>query len=354
MPIYKSGNQKKDGKQKYLVRVNYVDSLGQYRQYTRTAYGLEEAKRIEMELNAKESEPTSKKLTLEELVKKYLESHKNEVRESSLDKTRRILRLHVLTDKYKNIKIDKLTVPVLQQWKDEINNTDLSIVTKQNIFGEFRALLNWAVKTELLPKNNLLKVGNFKAPLERKKEMLFYTADEFAKYIAVAKQKAEKDLTNNSYFGYGIYTFFMIAFFTGMRKGEIHALTWKDIDGNIIHVTKSLAQKIKGGDRITAPKNASSIRDIEMPSILLKALDEQKERCERQPDFSEDWYICGGIRPLRDSSINNANVKIAKEAGVKQIRIHDFRHSHGSLLANEGINIQEVARRLGHSKIEMT
>lgn len=48
------------------------------------------------------------------------------------------------------------------------------------------------------------------------------------------------------------------------------------------------------------------------------------------------------------------NREYAKLAGVKRIRIHDFRHSHASLLANEGINIQEIARRLGHSKVEIT
>ena len=41
-------------------------------------------------------------------------------------------------------------------------------------------------------------------------------------------------------------------------------------------------------------------------------------------------------------------------SGLKVIRIHDFRHSHVSVLANEGINIQEIARRLGHARIEMT
>ena len=57
---------------------------------------------------------------------------------------------------------------------------------------------------------------------------------------------------------------------------------------------------------------------------------------------------------MRDSTLDNKNKMFAKAAGLKHIRIHDFRHSHASLLANEGINIQEIARRLGHSKIEMT
>ena len=52
--------------------------------------------------------------------------------------------------------------------------------------------------------------------------------------------------------------------------------------------------------------------------------------------------------------ISNKNIQYATEAGLPIIRIHDFRHSHASLLANAGINIQEIARRLGHSKIETT
>ena len=61
-----------------------------------------------------------------------------------------------------------------------------------------------------------------------------------------------------------------------------------------------------------------------------------------------------GDKCLRDTSITNRSIQFAKAAGVKIIRIHDFRHSHATLLANEGINIQEIARRLGHSKIEIT
>ena len=70
--------------------------------------------------------------------------------------------------------------------------------------------------------------------------------------------------------------------------------------------------------------------------------------------YNEDWKVCGGIRCLRDTSIENKNKAFAEAAGLPHIRIHDFRHSHASLLCNEGINIQEIARRLGHSKIEMT
>jgi integrase len=57
---------------------------------------------------------------------------------------------------------------------------------------------------------------------------------------------------------------------------------------------------------------------------------------------------------LRDTTIEKANTRFAEAAGLKHITIHEFRHSHASILANAGINIQEVARRLGHADIKET
>ena len=91
-----------------------------------------------------------------------------------------------------------------------------------------------------------------------------------------------------------------------------------------------------------------------MPKPLITALNEHLERCKSIDGFYMEQYICGGARVLRDSSVQNRNLLFSSQAGVKSIRIHDFRHSHASLLANEGINIQEIARRLGHSNIEIT
>ncbi len=140
-----------------------------------------------------------------------------------------------------------------------------------------------------------------------------------------------------------------------MRKGEINALKWSDIDGDIIHVRRSVAQKVKGKSIVeTPPKNKSSYRDIQMPRRLRDLLDEHRSHQETFSSFSNDWRVCGGPNCISDTAISNHNNMYADLAGLPRIRIHDFRHSHASLLANEGINIQEIARRLGHAKIEMT
>lgn len=249
--------------------------------------------------------------------------------------------------------LNKLTPQVLQKWKLSIEKKKLGLKAKQDIYAKFRAFLNYEVKMGNLPSNPLTRIGNFKDPnVVKKKKINYYTADEFKQFIAQALKYTEE---SNTLMAWDFYVFFNIAFYTGMRKGEIYALKWNDIDeNNILHVERSITQKLKGEDRETLPKNQASIRSLQLPIPLINILNQHKERYAKIDGFSENWRICGGIKPVRDSSIQNANSRFAKSAGIKTIRIHDFRHSHASLLANEGINIQEIARRLGHSQIEMT
>lgn len=263
MPIYKM-NGKKDGKQQYRVRINYTDPNGKAKQIDRVAYGSAEAKALESKLRAeiKEQAPASS-MTLQELYEEYIQKKQYDVRESTLDKTKRVLNTYILPELGK-MKIDKLNARVLQNWKNGMSERNLAVITNKGIYSEFRTLLNYAVKMEYLPKNPLANIENFKdAYFEMKQDKLqYYTAEQFKKYIAVAKEKSST-LTE-----WGYYVFFNIAFYTGMRKGEINALKWSDIDGDVIHVRRSIAQKLKGGDRETPPKNKSSYRDLQIPAAI--------------------------------------------------------------------------------------
>lgn len=343
---------KKDGQQKYRVRINYIDNTGTSRQIDRVTYGFENAKMLEISLHndIKETAPNDR-ITVKELYDEYTTAKKIEVRETTLHKSKQILSNHVLPY-LKDKRLKSLNLHILQKWKMDIDSKTLSSTMKKNIFGEFRAMLNYAVKFGYISSNPLSRLGNFKNAYEGKTEMNFYTTDEFLKFISAAKSQAE--LLPNEIYEWNYYVFFNIAFYTGMRKGEINALKWSDIENGHIHVTRSIAQKLKGGDRETPPKNKSSIRTFQIPIPLQNILDEHYARYKNIDGFSDDWRICGGIKCLRDTSIDKRNKLYAKLAGVKSIRIHDFRHSHASLLANEGINIQEIARRLGHTNIEIT
>ena len=350
MPIYKMQG-KKDGLQKYRVFINYTDNYGKYHKKSKIAYGLDDAKEAERKLGLEVLQnKTDSKMTVWQLYDEYISVKKHEVRITTLDKTSAILKREILPV-LGDVRIDKINIPILQKWKNSVAEKSLAVTTKNNIYTEFRALLNYAVKVEYIPKNPLNNIGNFKNPnFEAKEERLhYYTAEEFKKFIAAAKAHIQ------SLNEYGYYIFFNIAFYTGMRKGEINALKWSDIEGDFIHVRRSVAQKIKGQPIIeTPPKNKSSYRTLQMPAPLIELLKEYKDRCRKLSGFTDDYRVCGGISCLSDTAISNKNIQYASEAGLKPIRIHDFRHSHASLLANEGINIQEIARRLGHSKIETT
>jgi len=97
MPIYKTDG-KKDGLQKYHVRVNYIDSNGKSKQLTRTAYGLETAKDLERKLVSgikDKGENPARKMTMQQLFDEYISSKQYEVRESSLSIDHRLYRLHI-------------------------------------------------------------------------------------------------------------------------------------------------------------------------------------------------------------------------------------------------------------------
>ena len=356
MPIYKS-NGKKDGLQKYNVRINYVSESGQAKQLTRVAYGLDAAKDLERRLLhdlKSNGENSVRKMTVRQLFEEYAAVKKYEVRQSTYDKTVRTFAYYIFPT-LADVCIDKLSAKILQDWKISLEERDLALKTKKNVYSELRTMFNYAVRMEYLPKSPLVKVGNFKDPLATKQEINFYTPDEFRAYIRVAKEMAlQKQKAENDLFEWNYYVFFNIAFYTGLRKGEIHALRWCDIDGAYLSVKHSITQKLHNEDVETPPKNKSSIRTIQIPLPLIKILDEHKKRQILLGNWSSDHRVLGEERCLRDTTIQKRNNLYATLAGVKRIRIHDFRHSHASLLANMGINIQEVARRLGHAKIEMT
>ncbi len=350
MPYYEIDNTK-DGKQGYRVRINFTDTNGKSRTKAKIVYGLIEAKAEEQRMLASLNEiKNSSPKTIQNLYDEYITNKKYEVRETTLAKTISILNNHVLPT-MNNIKLDKLNTALLQEWKNQINSKDLKISMKQNIYKEFRTMLNYAVKLDYLIKNPLSKIGNFKEIyFEKPQEKIkFYTPEEFKKFINIAEENATTPAAKS------IYVFFNIAFYTGMRKGEINALKWSDMQDNIIHVRRSVSQKIKGKDIVeTPPKNKTSYRDIQIPKQLIDILTEHKEYQKEMLNFSEDWRVCGGSKCISDTSLSDYNIEYAQKAKLKEITIHDFRHSHASLLANEGINIQEIARRLGHAKIEMT
>ena len=350
MPIYK--NKDKKGRViDYNVRINYQDNTGRHRQLTRKANTAEEAKELERQLSYEVKQKESPLgIHFDEVLRSYFAKKKYEVKQTSYRKSEQYIRLYV-TPFFTGTRMDKWTLRDMEKWKDSVRQKDIALLTKQAAYKEFTTLINYAITYYGLKENLLKKSGNFKDPHQMKTEMEYYTYEEFKQFIDIAHKhaKAAESLQEWHY-----YVFFNIAFFTGLRKGEMHALTWEDIKDGYLTVSKSITQNINKTDLLVPPKNKSSYRTLQLPKRLIAVLDDHYNRCSKLDGFTKKSFVCGITRPIRDNSIRKCNIRYSAEAGIKRIRIHDFRHSHVSLLANEGINIQEIARRLGHSQIEVT
>ena len=122
MPIYKVENTKKDGLQKYYVRINYLTYNGQKRQITRSVYGIDVAKNLEKQLENEikvQQEMPIKKMTVKQLFDEYISVKKYEVREITLEKSSRIIKRYILPI-LKDVKIDKLSTKTLQDGKKKL------------------------------------------------------------------------------------------------------------------------------------------------------------------------------------------------------------------------------------------
>ena len=358
MPIYKIPGQKKDGLQKYRVVYNYTDH-GKKRTKERLVYGKAQAELTEAELRREQTGPGSRKeterksLTVEGLFDLYEAERGPEIRAATMAKKRSILGTHVFPAIGK-IVLSELTEDELTVWRSELGRTERKANTKNGAIKELKAILNFAAERGLYNPAPLKRLKPFRDPYAEtiSVKLRYYTKTEFEAFLAQARAAAEREDTMRAW---GIYIFFMLACYTGMRKGEIHALRWTDIDGSYLWVRRSITQKLKGEQWVeTPPKNESSVRRLQMPGKLVEDLEEHRERAEQMDGWSDKLFICGGPRPIPDTVIENANKRFGEAAGLKHITIHEFRHSHASVLCNAGVNIKEIARRLGHSDVETT
>ncbi|MDR0248804.1 MAG: site-specific integrase [Oscillospiraceae bacterium] len=353
------GAKTKSGLQKYRVRINYTAVTGEYKQLTRVAIGFEQAKLLESTLtneyrNRTKSGTGSAKLTLDGLYADFVKAKGLEVRESTLQ-TYSFKYAEMIRPMLGNTRIDRLSKSLLQDWKNGLGEKGYALSTRQGAYRLFNGLLEYATRLDYLPSNPLRALGNFKETLTVKPDKPVYTLADFERFIAAARQAAQEyEERHGDYSEWAFYVFFFLAFHTGMRRGEILALRWSDLDGGEISVRRSVNQSLPGGERETAPKSLSSVRNVLISDDLNRVLGEHRQRQEQVDGFSEGWRICGGARTLCKTLLGRRSKKYAMAAGVHVINIHAQRHSYTTRLIANGGDIQAISEQLGHSNATIT
>ena len=159
------------------------------------------------------------------------------------------------------------------------------------------------------------------------------------------------------------YALIFAALYSGLRRGELLGLRWSDVDLLMatISVSRSL-QKLYGGEiSVREPKSARSRRLIPMPPSLAILLRQHKEQQKEQKVIfgsmlRENDYVFAHPdgSPLDPTTVSHTFAKLARKAGLSNIRFHDLRHAHASLMLRTGADPKVISERLGHSSIAIT
>lgn len=278
-------------------------------------------------------------MLFEDFVDLYFEDMGHRIKESTL------ISKHYMVDKkilpvFGKMPLSSITANDIRKWQNQLTSSysnkgkPYSPTYLKSINNQMTAMFNYAVKYYNLDDNPCKKAGSMgKSNAE---EMHFWTKAEFEQFITAVQDKAPS------------YTAFMTLYYTGMRVGELCALTPADIDlvNNTININKTF-QRINGRDVIWPPKTPKSNRIVTIPQTLADCLKDYIKKCyEIQPNDR--------LFPYTKSFFNHEMLRGCKKSGVKKIRVHDLRHSHASLLIEMGCQPLLIADRLGHEKIQTT
>ena len=342
----KENKRTRDGRS--WVFIQYSKGLdGKRHQYQSQAYFTkEEATKAELEYSDKYKDvEVNPHMTFKEAYTLYYEYQKDKIKDSTLKTYRDRIKYMGLLD---NIELVNLNWEHYQKWRSQMNKTNLCDKYKTDIQKFIKQVLNFAEKQwDFNLRKFYNKLEPFKTPGAIKKEMDFYKPQEFFQYISVIDDLRDKCL-------------FETLYYCGLRRSEARGLQWRHIDFK--NHTLTIAQQVlnlAGNNAssswyIASPKTESSNRTIPVPEVLLKDLAELKKSNERFSKFKQTWFVFGDDVPITYHQIYSRNNNYCKKAGLRHIRIHDFRHSCASALISASAPITAVSNYLGHSETTET
>lgn len=344
MAVYKSKNATKDGRQ-YFFRIKYRDIFGEVHDYSSPKFKTKkeaESEEARYRIKVDNKEAYVSNITVEQAYYEYRNNKEKKVKKQTLLKEDNLYKYLA------NIKDKKINEINIKHYNDLLLNTlpnNLSITYKNKIIGLFVGIINYSKKINGTSDYILKYVEKLKDVNSIKKEMDFFTYDEYLDF--------DKVIDNFDY-----HVLFEILYFMGLRQGELQALNWTDIDfeKETIRINKTLTTKIKGEKyTISPPKTKSSIRTLPMTKKIVNDLKAMYNNAVKFRDFSNDWFVFGNSLPFPETTIQKKkNDYCELTESKKQIRIHDFRHSCASLLINNGANVALVSKYLGHADISIT
>lgn len=325
MPVYRDEKTKT-----YYAKFYFVNWQGEKKQKLKRGFARQKDAK-EFERKFLEQFAKNPDITFDALYQKYKDYITPRIRESTASTRFNMLDKHVLPF-FKYQIVSDISPADIVAWQTEMLNKGLSDSYTHLTNVYLKAIFNYAVEYLGLTKNPCKKsIGSTKT-----KKLNFWTPEEYKVFADAVSDNIE------------YFTMFEILYYTGMREGELLALTLNDIDfkNNLININKTY-YRIKGKDLINPPKTESSERIVDIPEFLTEEIKE---------------YVTHLYKPLPETRLFNKRPQYLRSIlksrmatiGLKEIRVHDLRHSHASVLINLGANPVLVAERLGHESAAVT
>lgn len=331
MGVYKEGKN-------WKVQVYYKDWQGNRKRKQKRGFRTKgEAREWERDFLQQQSQGVD--IEFGNFLEIYYKDMDVRLRENTMYTKRYIIDLKIKPYFEKKI-LSEITVADVRAWQNELltykdkKGKGYSPTYLKTVNCQLTAIFNYAMRYYNLQDNPCRKAGSIGKSKGEPKD--FWMQEEFNAFLETVSDKPETRMA------------FLLLYWTGMRIGELLALTPADFDftTHTLRINKSY-QRLNREDVITTPKTFKSNRFIKMPQFIC---DEMQDYMEMLYGLKEDERIF----TISKSYLHHEMNRGSKVSGVKRIRVHDLRHSHVSLLINMGFTVLAIADRMGHESIDIT
>ena len=289
----------------------------------------------------KDPERPAVRYTTGEWLRTWFEVYsKPNIREATQDQYTNFLEKHVIPS-VGDIPLEKLTSPRLQKLYQDLRThgkvcqnknagSSLSQKTVRNIHMMLHVALEQAVKEDLISKN---PTDGCIAPKVEKKEMKVIQPEKIGAYLQAAADR-------------NVLPMFYLELTSGLRRGELLALLWSDldIDQRTISVNKSVAGR-HGELKVSAPKTKHSIRKVAIPQQAVELLIQEHALHPDNP-YMFPSPVTGTM--YHPDTAGRLHKKLLKEYGIENVRFHDLRHTFATVALQNGVDIKTLSHMLGH------
>ncbi|MBP3872643.1 MAG: site-specific integrase, partial [Lachnospiraceae bacterium] len=321
---------------KWFASFHYVDWKGVNKRKKKTGFATRKEAQ-EYERRFLEAEKDDPDIMFSALVENYYLDIESRMKPTTLVNKHAIID-SLLLPQFKDMKISAITPAVIRKWQNllldytDSDGKEYSKTYLKAIHTQMSTIMHYAVRYYGLKQNPCTLAGVIGE--SNADEMKIWTREEFERFITFEKSESYR-------------VAFEILFYTGMREGELLALTKTDIpeDRKEIDINKTFAT-VNGEDLFLEPKTPWSKRVVQIHSRLHDEI----------MTLLSHMYLYEGERIFyfKKAVLLNEFKRVARAAGLEPIRIHDLRHSHASMLIDMGVPITEISKRLGHKNPSVT